>query len=299
MIAAMDDRDDRWNRLADACSAADGIGRGAGLRRLRVADRPAFVLEPLHAAPGRPWVFYAPTFEAVYPTERQSWIFCRVLAAGIAVTGIDIGESFGNPQGRALFTAWHDHAVRALGFAPRACLVPQSRGGLMLYNWAAEHPERVAGIAGIYTVCDLRSYPGLEKAGPAYGMSAPELEARLADHNPVDRLEPLARRRVPVWHIHGDADAYVPMDANAGELVRRYRALGGPAELLVVPGRGHEEHAAFFERQEVVDAICRLASAGARGCESSAGTGSGGARCGEARAGDRNGGARRTREGES
>jgi hypothetical protein len=28
----------------------------------------------------------------------------------------------------------------------------------MLYNWAAENPERVAGIAGIYPVCDLRSY---------------------------------------------------------------------------------------------------------------------------------------------
>lgn len=273
----MNGPDDRWERLAAAC----GTG-GAALRRMRVADRPAFVLEPARPAPGRPWVFYAPTFEAVYPTERQSWIFCRVLAAGIAVTGIDVGESFGNPPGRALFTAWRDHAVRVLGLAPRACLVPQSRGGLMLYNWAAEHPEWVSGVAGIYTVCDLRSYPGLEKAGPAYGMSASELAARLADHNPVDRLEPLARRRVPVWHIHGDADTYVPMAANAGELVRRYRALGGPAELLVVPGRGHEEHAAFFERQEVVDAICRLAAAGS----ASGGAGPDGARGARREGGD-------------
>lgn len=251
----MGDRDDRWDRLAAAC--------GAACRRPRAADRPAFVLEPATPAPGRPWAFYAPTFEGVYPTERQAWIFSRVLAAGIAVAGIDVGESFGNPQGRTWFTAWHDHAVRVLGLAAKPCLVPQSRGGLMLYNWAAEHPERVAGIAGIYTVCDLRSYPSLERAAPAYGMSATELTARLADHNPVDRLAPLVRHRVPVWHIHGDADAYVPMEANAGELVRRYRALGGSAELLVVPGRGHEEHAEFFERQEVVDEILRQAFAGA------------------------------------
>jgi dipeptidyl aminopeptidase/acylaminoacyl peptidase len=251
----MSDHDDRWDRLAAAC--------GTACRRLRVEDRPAFVLEPPEPAPGRPWVLYAPAFEGVYPTERQAWIFRRVLAAGIAVTGIDVGESFGNPQGRAVFTAWHDHAVRVLGLAAKPCLVPQSRGGLMLYNWAAEHPERVAGVAGIYTVCDLQSYPGLEKAAPAYGMSVSELAARLADHNPVDRLAPLVRHRVTVWHIHGDADATVPLEANAGELVRRCRALGGSAELLVVSGRGHEEHADYFERQEVVDAICRQAFAGA------------------------------------
>ncbi len=246
-----------WDRLAEGC--------GAILRRPRVADRPAFVLAPSEPGDGRPWVFYAPTFEGVYPTERQAWIFSRVLAAGVAVTGIDVGESFGNPRGRELFSAWHDYAVHALGLARRPCLMPQSRGGLMLYNWAAEHPELVAGIAGIYTVGDLQSYPGLEKAAPAYGMSPAGLSARLADHNPVDRLAPLARHGVPLWHLHGDADTYVPLAANSGELVRRYRALGGIAELVVVPGRGHEEHADYFERQDVVDAVCGMARSGARG----------------------------------
>ena len=50
----------------------------------------------------------------------------------------------------------------------------------------------VAGIAGIYTVCDLRSFPGLAKACGAYGMDEAALAACLADHNPVDRLRPLA-----------------------------------------------------------------------------------------------------------
>ena len=135
----------------------------------------------------------------------------------------------------------------------------------MLYNWAAEHPEKVAGITGIYTVCDLRSYPGLDKACAAYGMTATELEANLAAHNPVDRLAPLATRKVPIWHIHGDSDVLVPLEANAGELVRRYRSLGAPAELLLVPGFGHIEYDVFFQRQEIVDSICRQAPAGARG----------------------------------
>jgi pimeloyl-ACP methyl ester carboxylesterase len=247
--------DDTWASLA---AASRGI-----LQRPQVAGRPAFVLEPSVYAPGRPWVFYAPAFDGSYPTPRQSWIFGRLLEDGIAVAGIDVGESFGNPQSRAWFDAAYEYATRTLRLAARACLVPQSRGGLMLYNWAAEHPDRVAGVTGIYTVCDLRSYPGLEKACGAYGMSAPELSARLAAHNPVDRLAPLAARRVPLWHIHGDSDAVVPLEANAGELVRRYRALGGPAELLEVPGYGHEEHALFFERQEVVEAARSQALAGA------------------------------------
>jgi hypothetical protein len=37
----------------------------------------------------------------------------------------------------------------------------------MLYNWACEHPESVACIAGIYPVCNLRSFPGLDRAGGA------------------------------------------------------------------------------------------------------------------------------------
>jgi len=248
-------RDDAWERLAGAT--------GTACRRARVEGRPGFVLEPFTPAPERPWVFYAPTFEGVYPTERQAWIFSRILEAGIAVTGIDVGESFGNPQGRAWFDAWHGRVTRDLGFARRACLVPQSRGGLMLYNWAAEHPEKAAGVAGIYTACDLRSYPGLDKACAAYGTDAEGLSARLAAHNPVDRLAPLAHAGVPVWHLHGDKDTLVPLGPNAGELVRRYRALGGPAELVVVPGYGHEEHAVYFERQEVVDAISSRALAGA------------------------------------
>jgi hypothetical protein len=172
-------------------------------------------------------VLYAPAFDGAYPTVRQAWIFSRVLHAGIAVTGLDIGESYGNSAGLSLVHLLYLRVTGELGFASGACLVAQSRGGLILYNWAAEHPEAVAGIVGIYSVCDLRSYPGLKQACGAYGMGEAELEA------------------------------------NSGELVRRYLALGGPAELMVVPGFGHEEHAVFFEREDVTTTIVRYAMAGA------------------------------------
>jgi dipeptidyl aminopeptidase/acylaminoacyl peptidase len=137
----------------------------------------------------------------------------------------------------------------------RPCLLPQSRGGLMLYNWAAENPGRVACIAGIYTVCDLRSYPGLEKACSAYGLSAAQLQAHLAEHNPIDRLAPLAKAGAPILHVHGDADRVVPLEKNSGELARRYRALGGSMRLIVIPGKGHEVCNQFFHCQELVDFV--------------------------------------------
>jgi dipeptidyl aminopeptidase/acylaminoacyl peptidase len=177
------------------------------------------------------------------------------LAKGIGMAGVDVGESYGSPKGRKAFTALWEALVKRYGMSERPCLLPQSRGGLMLYNWAAENPKRVACIAGIYTVCDLRSYPGLERASGAYGMSATDLKARLAENNPVDRLAPLAKVGVPVLHVHGDADHVVPLEKNAGEVARRYRALGGRVRLIVVPGKGHEVCPEFFQCQELVDFV--------------------------------------------
>lgn len=119
-------------------------------------------------------------------------MFRQFLEKGIAIAGVDVGESYGNPAGRKVLTALWEKLRKDYGLAERACLMPQSRGGLMLYNWAAENPQRVACIAGIYPVCDLRSYPGLDKTCGAYGMDEPALAAHLSEHNPIDRLKPLA-----------------------------------------------------------------------------------------------------------
>ena len=70
-------------------------------------------------------------------------MFERFLAEGIAVAGVDVGESYGSPQGRAHFTALYRELVERRGFSRKPCLLARSRGGLMLYNWAAEHPESV------------------------------------------------------------------------------------------------------------------------------------------------------------
>ncbi|MEZ5302012.1 MAG: hypothetical protein R3F11_15410 [Verrucomicrobiales bacterium] len=84
-------------------------------------------------------------------------------------------------------------------------------------------------------------------------MTEAELRGNLATYNPIDRLAALAKAKVPVLHIHGDSDKVVPLDANSGELIKRYQALGGPGEVIVVPGRGHDMWDGWFQSERLAD----------------------------------------------
>jgi pimeloyl-ACP methyl ester carboxylesterase len=83
-------------------------------------------------------------------------------------------------------------------------------------------------------------------------MTPAELQARLAEHNPVDRLLPLAKAGVPLFAVHGDNDKTVPLEANSGLAKPRYTALGGSMQLIVPPGQGHNMWTGFFQCEELV-----------------------------------------------
>ena len=239
--------------LSLTAQAADGVAESTqfGTKRLdfTVGETPGFVIVPptLRYESAHPWVWYAPTFIKRLPDPSHAFYMKPLLEAGFFVAGVEVGESFGSPTGTAQYQAFYEHVVKTYDLSPKAALLPQSRGGLMLHNWAAAHPESVASVAGIYTVCNIASYPGVPKAAPAYGMTAEELGAALPKHNPIDQVAPLVAAKVPVFHIHGDSDSVVPIEKNAGELVKRYVAAGGEARIKVVPGKGHEVCDEFFK----------------------------------------------------
>jgi pimeloyl-ACP methyl ester carboxylesterase len=229
-----------------------------------VDGRVAFLIRPDKTGTTRPtpWVWYAPTLPNL-PGPEERWIFEALLGSGVAIAGIDVGESMGNPAGRALFTAFHKEMVGKRGMSAKPCLLARSRGGLMHYNWAAENPQSVAAIAGIYPVGNLASWPGLGRAKDAYGMDEAGLAAVLTSHNPVDRLEPLARAGVPLFHIHGDNDKVVPLDKNSGLIKERYDQLGGKMTLEIIPGGGHDMKPHWFRNQKLVDFMIQQAKRGA------------------------------------
>ena len=221
-----------------------------------VAGRTAFLIpgKTDSTSQAKPWVWYAPTLPGL-PSQAEQWMFEKFRDAGIAVAGIDVGESYGSPAGRKLFSKMYAEMTGSRGYSRKPVLLGRSRGGLMTLSWAAENPDKVSGFAGIYPVCNLASYPGIAKAAPAYELTLEELQTRLTEQNPVDRLAPLAKAGVPLFAIHGDIDKLVPLEANSALVKSRYTALGGSMQLLVPPGQGHNMWTGFFQCEELVNFV--------------------------------------------
>ena len=201
------------------------------------------LVAPHVAARGYPWIWRARFF------GHEPALDLALLERGFHLAYCDVAEFYGAP---AAVERWERfHALgRRLGLAERAVLEGMSRGGLAVFAFAAEHPEHVAAVYGDNPVCDFRSWPG----GRSGKRSDPDWERCLAAWDltedeawsfggmPLDRLEPLARAKVPVMLVLGTADDVVPPAENGEALAARYRELGGPVQVWRKPGAGHHPH---------------------------------------------------------
>lgn len=234
---------------------------------LKINDRPVFIMLP---APDKrqtpqPWIMYGPTLAGI-PDVHEKWMHKQFTDAGIAVAGIDIGEAYGSPDGRKHFSALYRELTKNRGFGAKPVMLGRSRGGLWTSSWAIANPDKVAGLAGIYPVFDLTTYPGVKRAAPAYKMTTDELKASLKKHNPINKARVLAKAKIPVYIIHGDIDKVVPLKENSQTLVNAYKSAGAGelAELNVVEGQGHNYFEGFFRCQELVDFAIKHAKIGAK-----------------------------------
>ena len=221
-----------------------------------VAGRTAFLFTPGGSSPlsaPKPWILYSPTLPA-YPDKAEKWMHEQFVAAGVAVAGVDTGESYGSPEAVKAAEALHAEMVRR-GYSTKPALHGRSRGGLWASAWAIAHPDLTAGVGGIYPVYDWQTYPGVAKAAVAYGLSPEQLAARAADLCPIERINVAAQAGVPFCIIHGDDDTVVPLEPNSAELKKRYDAAGKGdlVTLIVAPGQGHSFWEGFFHCQPLVD----------------------------------------------
>ncbi|UCD49912.1 MAG: prolyl oligopeptidase family serine peptidase [Phycisphaerales bacterium] len=209
------------------------------------AGRACIVVVPKTIAAGKPWIWRARFFGHEPQTD------VALLEKGFHVAYIDVAGLFGAPQAVALWDQFHAYLTQIHGFAQLPALEGMSRGGLIIYNWAAKNPDKVACIYADAPVCDFKSWPGGKGTGPgsatdwtkclqAYGVT--EAQALTATCNPIDQLEPLARAGVPLLHVVGDADEVVPVAENTAILEQRYQALGGSIRVIHKPGIGHHPH---------------------------------------------------------
>jgi pimeloyl-ACP methyl ester carboxylesterase len=241
----------------------------------------AMILVPMGAAAGgRPWVFCAPVFVGPHPNRPEmnpnlfnhpiaddspvyppadrpdrathEKLFRALLEKGFHIGGIEVGESMGNPSGCGLYTEYYRQVVQEYGLDSRPCLYATSRGALMLYNWAADHPERVRCIGANQPVMDLALFPGMEEAAKAYAMPLDEFRNAYRLHNPLDRLSPLAAHGIPVLHVVGKADTLLPFEHEM-EVGRRYEALNGEMRIVSHAGIPHGLWPELLEDMRIYD----------------------------------------------
>jgi pimeloyl-ACP methyl ester carboxylesterase len=210
-----------------------------------VDGRKCWVVTPKTAAEGRPWVWRARFF------GHEPQVDLALLHEGFHLTYCDVAGLFGSPRAVTHWNAFYQVMTDKHGLAKRPALEGMSRGGLIMYNWAAANPDKVACIYGDAPVCDFKSWPGGKGEGKggggawrqcldAYDLS--EADAFAYARNPVDNLKPLARAGVPLLHVVGDADDVVPVEENTTIMETRYRKLGGSIQVIHKPGVGHHPH---------------------------------------------------------
>jgi len=203
------------------------------------------IVVPKEVADGKPWVWRAIFF------GHEPQFDIAMLNKGYHVVYCDVAGLLGSPEAVKRWNEFYNYLRFEHLFADRAVLEGMSRGGLIVYNWAAANPEKVAAIYGDAPVMDFKSWPGGKGNGAGspgdwknclkvYGLT--ETEALSYKGNPLDNLEPLAKAGIPIIHVVGDADDVVPVAENTAIAEARYRAMGGIFKVIHKPGVGHHPH---------------------------------------------------------
>ena len=227
-----------------------GTYKNGELIELRMRGRIAYLIKPTGKLdPQKRWVWDFPFWLAIndgFGSVAHRYYVEQLLTAGFHVVGIEVGPSCGSPAAAEVCQGFYEQLVSKHGLNKRARVLSHSHGGLIAYGWAFRHPKCVDRIAGMCPATDFRTYPGLPNVvtGPTkgldYDLSLEELTRRAGEFNPIDNLAPLAKAGTKILHLHGDKDALIPTSDNSTELARRYRELGGAAEIVLLKDLGAE-----------------------------------------------------------
>lgn len=209
------------------------------------------VVKPEKEISGRPWVWHGEFFGHKPAPD------VALLKKGFHIVYLRVPDLLGSPLAVKHWDELYGELTSKYRFAPKAALVGLSRGGLYCYNWAIANPKCVACIYGDAPVCDFKSWPGGAKFVTGFKGKGSERDWNLVlktygfkdtnealdyKRNPVDCLDGLARAKVPLLHVFGDADKVVPWEENTGLIAKRYQDLGGKIQLIRKKGIGHHPH---------------------------------------------------------
>ncbi len=214
------------------------------------------VVVPKKIADGKPWVWRARFF------GHEPQFDLAMLNRGYHVVYCDVSGLFGNNEAVSRWNKFYNYLRFEHLFSDRVILEGMSRGGLIVYNWAAANPDKVAAIYADAPVLDFKSWP---KINPnilkVYGFKN-EQEAKAYKNNPVDNLAPLAKANIPIIHVVGMSDKVVPANENTLIAEQRYKKLGGRMKVIRKEGVGHHPHS-LRDPSPIVEFITKQAQGSA------------------------------------
>ncbi|ULQ51412.1 right-handed parallel beta-helix repeat-containing protein [Flavihumibacter fluvii] len=210
-----------------------------------IAGRNCLLVAPKRAAKNNPWIWRTEFFG--HEPQGDSML----LANGYHVAYMDVFNMYGAPVGLDLMDKFYAFLTSEKQLNKKVVLEGFSRGGLFAFNWAARNPSQVACIYVDAPVLDFKSWPGGKYAGKGspndwqqllqvYGLT--EQQAMVYKLNPVDNLKPIAKAKIPILSVCGDADKTVPMAENTSIAEKRYKKLGGKMKVIAKPGVDHHPH---------------------------------------------------------
>lgn len=191
------------------------------------------------------WVWRA----RFWGTEPQ--VDRALLDKGFHVAYVDVAGLFGNQEAVLIWNAFYGFITAKYELNPKVVLEGLSRGGLIIYNWAAQNTDKVACIYADAPVCDIKSWPG----GLYTGVGSPKdwqdcLKAYHLDEqsvlafsgNPINTSIIVAKAKIPVIHVYGDNDKVVPHFENTERLAINFIKAQGNIKLIRKEGIGHHPH---------------------------------------------------------
>ena len=205
-------------------------------------ERQSRIVVPKRPAEGNPWLWRARFF------GHRPEVDLALLERGFYVVYIDVADLYGSPTAVQLWNDFYELLNSRYLFADKVALEGMSRGGLSVFNWAAENPEKVACIYVDAPVCDIKSWPGglqngmgskedWQKCLMAYNFT--EEEAKAYVQNPINKVESLVENQIPLLVVSGDDDQVVPYSENAQLMVDQYQELDGKVKVIIKKGEGH------------------------------------------------------------
>lgn len=220
---------------------------------------PIKVVFPEKANSKRNWIWRA----RFWGHEPQTDL--ALLERGFHLAYIDVGNLFGGPEALKRWDNFYAFVTEKYQLNEKVVLEGMSRGGLPLYNWGNKNAEKVACIYGDAPVCDFKSWPGGKGSGKGskpdwkicmkqYGLS--KKTALRYDGNPIDNVENIAKFKVPILHVVGDADKVVPVLENTAKLENQLKNLGWQMQVIHKPEVGHHPHS-LKDPKPIVDFILK------------------------------------------